>query len=167
MPVIQEWRCRADGIDREGRPDMNSIACLAVAAALTFAAPLAAQDNPNPWKSGNYWNISGIEVKEGYSLTYAKHLADVWQKQQDFAKSKGWISGYHVLTNPFPRRGEPDIYLITISDRMVGSDEADKRGAEMRAHMKMTAEQMQAAAGQRAEYRTNVSNMQLREAVRR
>lgn len=146
---------------------MKRVAWMAAFAALSLAVPAIAQDNPNPWKAGNYWNVSGIKVKEGHGLTYARHLADVWQKQQEFAKSKGWISGYHVLSNPFPREGEPDLYLIVITDRMVGADEADKRGVEMRAHMKMTAEQMQAAAGQRAEYRTNVGNMQLREQVRR
>lgn len=139
----------------------------AAGAALLLSAMPAAAQQASPWKPGNYWNVSGIKVKEGHTLTYARHLADVWQKQQDFAKSKGWISGYHVLSNPFPRQGEPDIYLIVITDRMVDADEGDKRAAEMRAHMQMTQEQMVAAAGQRAEYRTNVGNMQLREQVRR
>jgi hypothetical protein len=138
----------------------------AAACALLSAAPMAAQE-ANPWKAGNYWNVSGIKVKEGATLTYANHLAKVWQKQQEFAKSKGWISGYHVLSNPFPREGEPDLYLITVTDRMVQSDEGDKRAAEMRTHLQMTQEQMVAAAGQRADYRTNVGNMQLRELVRR
>jgi len=138
----------------------------AAAAFLLSTAPALAQE-ASPWKAGNYWNVSSIKVKEGATLTYANHLANVWQKQQDFAKSKGWISGYHVLSNPFPREGEPDLYLITVTDRMVQSDESDKRNAEMRAHMKMTQQEMVAAAGQRAYDRTNVGNMQLREQVRR
>lgn len=139
----------------------------AAAAAFVLAMPAAAQDNPSLWKAGQYWDVSGITVKEGHGLKYAQHLANVWAKQQDFAKSKGWISGYHVLSNSYPREGEPDLYLVVIFDRMVGEEEGEKRGDEMRAHMQTTMEKMQAEAGQRAEYRTLNSNMLLRELVRR
>jgi hypothetical protein len=139
----------------------------AAAAALLLSAVPATAQNANPWKAGNYWTVNGIEVKDGSNLTYANYLAGEWQKQQEFAKSKGWISSYHVLSNPQRRQGEPDIYLVTVTDRMVGTDEGDKRSAEMRAHMQMTQEQMQAASGKRAEYRTSLSSMMLRELVRR
>lgn len=146
---------------------MMKLTCAAIAAVLMLSAVPAAAQNANPWKAGNYWNVSGIEVKDGSNLTYANYLASEWQKQQEFAKSKGWISSYHVLSNPQRRQGEPDIYLVTITDRLVGTDEGDKRGAEMRAHMQLTQEQMQAASGKRAEYRTSLSTMMLRELVRR
>ena len=139
----------------------------AAAAMLVLAMPAAAQENPNPWKAGSYWDVSGITVKEGHGLKYAQHLANVWAKQQDFAKSKGWISGYHVLVNSYPREGEPDMYLVVIFDRMIGQEEGQKRGEEMRAHMQTTIEKMQAEAGTRAEYRTVNSSMLLREQVRR
>lgn len=148
---------------------MNTISRWGAAAALLVFActTVLAQDNPNPWKAGNYWTVSGIKVKEGHALKYAQHLANEWQKQQEFAKSKGWISGYHVLTNSNRREGEPDVYLVVITDRMVGTEEGEKRAAEYRAFMQTTVEKLQAEAGDRAEYRTQTGSMLLREQVRR
>ena len=38
--------------------------------------------------------------------------------QNEFAKSKGWIKAYYILSNNNPRKDEPDLYLVTVSDQM-------------------------------------------------
>jgi hypothetical protein len=131
------------------------------------AAPAVAQANTSPLKAGNYWTVSGIKVMPGQNLRYANELANVWMKNQEYAKSKGWISGYHILSNPYPRSGEPNIYLVSIFSAMADQVEADRRGVEMRTMNKQSLEQAQAAAAGRAEYTEAVSTTLLREQVRR
>lgn len=131
------------------------------------AAPAVAQANTSPLKSASYWTVSGIKVMPGQNLRYANELASTWMKNQEYAKSKGWISSYHILSNPYPRHGEPNIYLVTVFADMVDQVEADRRGVEIRTMNKQTMEQAQAAAAGRAEYTENVSTMLLRELVRR
>jgi hypothetical protein len=141
---------------------------VAAAAACLFAsAPVLAQTSENPWKDGAYWQVSAIHVKDGSGLTYANYLANTWRPNMEFQRSRGWIKGYHVLVNEFPREGEPDIYLITTFDTMPTPDESDRRATEMRAFTKMSMAQASAASGQRAEYRTVGSQMLLREQVKR
>jgi hypothetical protein len=142
-------------------------AAAAFALSTAMAAPALAQANTSPLKAGSYWTVSGIKVKPGQNLRYANELAGVWMKNQDYAKSKGWISSYHILSNPYPRSGEPNIYLVTVFSDMVDQAEADRRGVEMRTMNKQTLEQAQAAAAGRAEYTESVSTMLLREQVRR
>ena len=84
------------------------------ALALAVSLPATAQDE-NPWKAGNYWNVSGIHVKDGGGLKYAQYLATEWVKTQEYAKAQGWISDFMVLSNTHPREGEPNLYLVTIS----------------------------------------------------
>lgn len=143
----------------------------AAAAALLLSAgmtaPAVAQANTSPLKSGNYWNVSGVKIKPGQGLRYANELASVWMKNQEYAKSKGWISSYHILSNPYPRSGEPNIYLISVFADMADPVESDRRGVEMRTMNKQTMEQVQAAAANRAEYIETVSTFLLREQVRR
>jgi len=135
-------------------------------AMLVVATPTLAQEE-NPWKQGNYWNVSGIHVKDGSGLKYAQFLASSWVKNQEFAKSQGWISNFLVLSNPYPREGEPDLYLIQVFASMPSSDEADKRAQAFREFNKKTAAQLQAESGARADYRTTGSQLLLRELVLR
>jgi hypothetical protein len=133
---------------------------------LAVSLPATAQDE-NPWKAGNYWNVSGIHVKDGGALKYAQYLATEWVKTQEYAKSQGWISDFMVLSNTHPREGEPNLYLITISASLPSSDEADKRGRMMREFNKTTLAQMQAQSAGRAEIREVGSQVQLRQLVLR
>jgi len=135
-------------------------------ALLAVATPTLAQEE-NPWKQGNYWNVSGIHVKDGSGLKYAQFLASNWVKNQEFAKSQGWISNYLVLSNPYPREGEPDLYLIQVFANMPSSDEADKRAQAFREFNKKTMAELQAESGARADYRTMGSQLLLRELVLR
>ena len=133
---------------------------------LAVSVPATAQDE-NPWKAGNYWNVSGIHIKDGGGLKYAQYLATEWVKMQEYSKSQGWISDFMVLSNTHPREGEPNLYLITIAPSLPSSDEADKRGRMMREFNKTTIAQMQAQSAGRAEFRELGSQMQLRQLVLR
>jgi hypothetical protein len=133
---------------------------------LAVSLPATAQDE-NPWKAGNYWNVSGIHIKDGGGLKYAQYLATEWVKMQEYSKSQGWISDFMVLSNTHPREGEPNLYLITIAPSLPSSDEADKRGRMMREFNKTTIAQMQAQSAGRAEIRELGSQMQLRQLVLR
>jgi hypothetical protein len=136
------------------------------ALALAVSLPATAQDE-NPWKAGNYWNVSGIHVKDGGGLKYAQYLATDWVKTQEYAKAQGWISDFMVLSNTHPREGEPNLYLVTISPSLASSDEADKRGKMMREFNKTTIAQMNAQSAGRTEIREVGGQMQLRQLVLR
>lgn len=141
------------------------LAKLAIAvAALAVAAPAAAQDQW-PLKQAEYVEVVGIHIDDGHGLDYAKHLATLWRSSQDFAMSKGWITGYEILANVNARDGEPDMYLITRFTEWESPEETEARGKLYQEHMKMTiAEGEQASAG-RAEYRHVGSEMLLRRLV--
>lgn len=147
--------------------DLKQFALGIVGAVLLAASlPATAQDE-NPWKAGNYWNVSGIHIKDGGGLKYAQYLATEWVRMQEYSKSQGWISDFMVLSNTHPREGEPNLYLITIAPSLPSSDEADKRGRMMREYNKTTIAQMQAQSAGRAEIREVGSQVQLRQMVLR
>jgi len=139
---------------------------VAGALALVFAMSATAQDDP-PYKPGNFWSVTGIHVKDGSGLRYANHLATSWSASQEFAKSQGWIVGYHVFNNVYVREGEPDLYLVTVFANMPDAAEMDKRRKAWQEFNKKTMAQMQKESGDRAEYRTVGGEMLLREMLRR
>ena len=52
-----------------------------------------------PLVGGDYWEVTGIDIKDGGGLKYANWLADEWRKSLEFSKSKGWIKDYVVFSN--------------------------------------------------------------------
>ena len=58
-------------------------------ASITTSAPTVADDWP--LVAGDFWEVSGIHIKDGGGFAYATFLASEWRKNQEFAKSKGWI----------------------------------------------------------------------------
>ncbi len=94
---------------------------------------------------------------------YANFLAGEWRDNQEFAKSKGWIKGYMVLSNNYPRKGEADLYLITISDHVTTGSEDEKRQAEYMEWKKKSLDQMQKESGNRAEIREILGSELLQE----
>jgi hypothetical protein len=116
-----------------------------------------------PFVEGDLWDVSGIEIKDGGGLAYANYLAGEWRQNQEFAKSKGWIKGYMVFVNSYPRQGEPDLYLVTITDKIVSGAESEKRSDEYMAWRKKTIAQMQKETGDRAEFREVTTNFLLEE----
>src|SRR5688500_15548199 len=135
------------------------------AATMLFAVPAAAQEIP--LVSGNYWNVSEITIDDGHFATYADHLAGQYRKSMDFQKSKGWIKDYYILANNNKRAGEPDLYLVTIFERMTTPAEDLAREKEMNAYMAQTSRQADANSGSRAKYRKLGGNMLLQEQVYR
>jgi hypothetical protein len=130
-------------------------------AATMMASNVLAEDWP--LVGGDYWDITGIDIKDGGDLKYANWLADEWQKNADFAKSKGWIKGYMVFGNVFPRAGEPDLYLVRIIESVVSGPEGEKRANEYQEWRKKSLEQMESESGNRAEYREVMSSMLLQD----
>ena len=139
---------------------LGAVLALTVAAA-TMTVPAVAQELP--LVSGDYWEVTGIDIKDGGGLKYARWLASEWKDNLEFSKSQGWIKGYKIFTNVHARANEPDLYLVTITDSVVSASEGEKRGEAFRAWKKKTMEQMLTESGNRAEYREVMSDMLLQE----
>jgi len=128
---------------------------------MMMAASAIAEDWP--LVSGDYWDVTGIDIKDGGDLKYANWLATEWRKNAEFAKSKGWIKGYMLLSNVHARSGEPDLYLIRVMESVVSGPEGEKRSDEYQEWQKKTFEQMETESGNRAEYREVMSSELLQE----
>lgn len=133
------------------------------AATMLFATPAIAQDYP--LKTGNFWNVAEITVDDGHFGDYADHLAGQYRKVQDFAKSKGWIKDHYILSNINKRAGEPDLYLVTISDHITTPAEDVAREKEFNAFLATSARQGDKESGTRAKYRKLGGNFLLQELV--
>jgi hypothetical protein len=136
--------------------------------ALAFCAPVMltatnAMADEWPLVAGDFWDVTGISIKDGGSLAYANFLASEWRDNQEFAKSKGWTKGYMILGNAYPRKGEADLYLITISDHISTGPEDEKRQVEYMAWKKKSLEQMQKESGNRVEFREVLGSELLQE----
>jgi hypothetical protein len=116
-----------------------------------------------PFAGGDFYEITGVKLKDGGELAYANFLATEWKADQEFAKSKGWIKSYTVLSNNYPRKGEPDLYLIIVSERLPSGPEGDKRQDEYVAWKKKSQTQMAKESGNRLEIREIQSNELLQE----
>jgi len=133
----------------------------AALAAAALSTPAVAQGWP--MTPGDYWEVSAIDVADGSSLAYATFLADRWRSNQEFAKSQGWIKSYHVLSNEYARKDEPDLYLVVVFDKFVDSAEGERRRVAFEAHNQRTTSQLQAESGDRVKIRTLAGDMLLRE----
>lgn len=136
-------------------------AIMAAPLALAISTSASAQDSP--FTPGDYEEVGMIDVSDGGGLEYATYLANTWKKNQEFAKSKGWITGYQVLANIHARPGEPDLYLVTSFSSMPDAAEDEKRSAAYRDFMKQSDAQMEAASGDRSKYRTLMGSFMLRQ----
>jgi hypothetical protein len=140
---------------------LKTFALAASATLLTFVLPASAQDMP--YTPGTYWEVASIDVEDGMEPQYIDFLASQWRKTQEFAKSKGYISNYHVLTNMNPRDGEPDLYLVTEFEKMYDTAEQLRQQREYEAMMKRTERQLMTESGARGKMRTLKGSMLLRE----
>jgi hypothetical protein len=131
------------------------------AASLMMSSTVLAQEWP--LVGGDYWTVTGIDVKDGGDLQYANWLAEEWRKNSEFAVSKGWIKGYRIMSNVHARAGEPDLYLIRIMEEIVSGSEGEERYKEYMAWQKKSEEQMEAESGNRAEYREVMSTSLLQD----
>ena len=128
---------------------------------MMFSTAVMAQEWP--LTGGDYWTVTGIEVKDGGNLKYSNWLASEWKKNAEFAKSKGWIKDYMIVGNVHAREGEADMYLIRVFESMPSGPEGEKRYAEYMEWQTKSEEQMQGESGNRAEYRTVLSTSLLQE----
>ena len=133
------------------------------AAMMLSAVPVAAQSLP--LVGGDYWDVTAVKIDDGHFGDYADFLVTKARKQNDFAKSKGWIKASYILSNTNQRKDEPDLYLITVSDRMPTPAEQIARGKEMNAFMQSDDRKELAGSGQRATYRHITGDMLLQELV--
>lgn len=134
---------------------LSVVAALAVSSVMFSANALAEEW---PFIGGDYWEVTGIDIKDGGSWTYANWLADEWRKDLDFAKSKGWIKDYMVLSNSYARSDEADLYLITIRDSVPSGEVGERRQKEYMEWQSKSIETMNKESGNRAEYRTVLSS---------
>lgn len=124
-----------------------SVTLFAAAAALSFSAPVAAQESSYDY--GNYWNVTTIHIEDGQFENYMDHLASQWRTSLEFARSNGWIESYHVLVNSFAREDEPDLVLISIFDEWASNEEQDRRQAAFVEYMNRSVRQMDTEYGER------------------
>jgi len=128
------------------------------------AAPAqAASDDGYPMVSGDFWEVTGVDLKPGGGLVYAKHLATKWRASQEFAKSQGWIKDYKVMSNFYNRAGEPDLYLITVMADIPNGPESEAQYVAYRTWAAATAEQLSAENADRAEFREIMGTSLLQE----
>lgn len=116
-----------------------------------------------PLVGGDYWTVTGIDIKDGGGLKYTQWLASEWKKNSEFAISKGWLKSYKLLSNVHARHGEADLYLVRVFESMPSGAEGEKRYAEYMEWQSKSEEQMEAESGNRAEYREVMSTSMLQE----
>jgi len=134
------------------------------AAAMTLACtlPLAASAQELPIKAAELVDVGMIRIDDGHFGDYAAFLNDQWRKDQEYALKQGWISGYEILTNEYPRAGEPDIYLLIRYPSIPDAAEQKKRQDAYLAYMQSTMQKMEAGSAERAKYRKVLGSMLLR-----
>lgn len=143
---------------------MKKAFCVAALCASSMAVGTTASAAEEwPFVSGDYWEVTGIDIKDGGGYKYAKWLASEWRENLEFSKSKGWIKDYMVLANVYERSDEPTIYLIRVMEDVPTGAEGEQRQKEYMAWRKKSIEQMQGESGNRAEYREVMSSSLLQE----
>lgn len=140
----------------------NSLfAGVALALSLGLATPAVAQESS--YTPGGYTDVSGIDVLDGQFENYMDYLAGPWKAQNEFAKSKGYITSYEVLSNPYARAGEPDLFLVITYPKIYDAAEELRQQKEFEAFMKSDARRLDAAYGARGTMRKSMGQQQLRE----
>lgn len=131
------------------------------ATSLLMSAPVMAQSFPAD--PGQFWDVTGIDLMDGGGLAYMRWLATEWKKDQEFAKSKGWISDYKILSNNYNREGEPDLYLITIYDDLPNAAESIQQRKEYFDWQAKSLEKLNEESGNRVEMRKVMGTSMLQE----
>lgn len=143
------------------RKIVTAIALAAMSLSVVATAPAFAQ--ASSYSPGPFWDVTGIKFKDGGGEKYLDWLDSNWKKEQEFAKSKGWISDYMVLANPYPRDGEPDVFLMIKYNNVPDAAEQMRRNAALEAFLQQDPHQADVQSGQRGEIRSIKNSMQLQE----
>lgn len=133
----------------------------AFGACMLAAQPATAQESA--YTPGTYMVVQGIYVNDGQLENYMDYLAGMYRRNQDFAKSKGWISGYRIFANVNRRKDEPNLYLLTEMPRLPTPQEEADRERQITQAMNQTTRQATEASGGRVQMRTLGNNMLLQE----
>lgn len=140
------------------------LAAALAALPLSFAYEVPVLAQASSYTPGSFWDVTGIKLTEGGGEKYLDWVATEWKKQQEFAKSKGWIEDYQVLANAYPREGEPDIFLMIKYKSVPDAAEQARRNTAFQEFVKMDPHQAEAQmAATRTQLRTIKSNVQLQE----
>jgi len=142
---------------------MHKLMLGALGAATMMLASVPAWSQELPVKGGDVLEVTSVTVDDGHFPDYADFLAGQFRKQSEFAKSKGWLRGYHILSNVNPRADEPDLYLVRVYDHVATPAEDIQREKEMNAFMAQTTRQGAAGSAQRATFRHLKGSMMLQE----
>lgn len=129
----------------------------------SLTLPTRALADDWPMVAGDFWEVTAVHLKDGGAFNYASFLAADWKADQEFAKSKGWIKAYMIFGNVHPRRGEPDLYLVTVTERLASGAEGEKRNDEYLAWRKKSNAQLVKESGNRLEFREIGSSSLLQE----
>lgn len=132
-----------------------------MALTLGLSSPALAQESS--YTPGSYSDVSAIDVLDGQFENYMDYLAGPWKAQQEYAKSKGYISSYQVLLNPYPRAGEPDLFLVIVYPKVYEPAEQLRQQKEFEAFMKSDARKLDSAYGARSSMRKSLGSQQLQE----
>ena len=130
-------------------------------ACVALAAPAAAQESS--FTPGVYWDVGMIDVDDGRGEAYADWLAAEWKRDQEYAKSQGWIRDYFVMSNPYSRAGEPDLYLVSVIESLPDGAEDVKRSRAYEAWSKKNVRQLATEQAGRGNMRKVMGSMLLRE----
>ncbi len=141
----------------------NMLLAAALAVGLGLSAPTQAVAQDTPYTPSSYMTVQGIYIEDGQFENYMDYIADRYRANQDFAKQKGWISGYRIFANINRRADEPDLYLLTEAPRMPTPQEQVERDRLVSEAMQQTARQATEASGQRVKMRRLGSNLMLQE----
>lgn len=134
-----------------------------ICGALLIASTAPAEAQGPPYNAGTYWDVDLVAIEEGKAPDYMDYLPRQWLRDQEFAKSRGWIKNYRVLRNLYAREGEPDLYLIVEFDRLATPDEERQRLSEYLAFAQRNARQVAEASGERGKLRTLKGSILLQE----
>lgn len=129
--------------------------------ALAAATPVLAQNSP--LAAGDYAQVVDIKIEPGGDYDYATWLAGQWRKNQEFAKSQGWIKDYKIWSNLYPRDGEADIYLMITMASIPDAAESERRDEAYRKFSAQTDQALAAASGSRGKFRKVLGSLLLQE----
>lgn len=136
-------------------------AALAIGTIATMPTPALAQESA--YTPGTYMEVQGIYVEDEQFENYMDYIADRYRRQQDFARQRGWISGYRIFANVNRRSDEPHLYLLTEFARRGAPQEQVERERVMNEAMRETTRQVEEGSGRRVTMRRLGSNLLLQE----
>jgi hypothetical protein len=138
------------------------------AAALTIVATsVPAMAQQSTVKSSGYWIAAPIDTDDGKFEAYMDYLNRVWIPNQEHAKSQGWITDYHVLTNVNARDGEPDVVLLTRFAEYPSVAEQERRNQIINQRNKWDDHSADTASGERTKMRKLMGSILYQEQVKR